>query len=103
MHARRRTLMHACMYVHNKQLLEASMIKRLEGAYSLSPLQDGNVEVCVSVCVCVCVFYLRARSLSLLSLACARPPPHTVRARTVFDALAQSGCTCLHAGGIDGT
>ena len=75
------------------------MIKRLEGAYSLSPLQDGNVEVCVCVCVCsIC-----ARALSLLSLACARPPPHTVRARTVFDALAQSGCTCLHAGGIDGT
>ena len=47
------------MHAH-MQLLEASMIKRLEGAYSLSPLQDGNVEVCV----CVCVFYLRALSLS---------------------------------------
>ena len=76
MHARRRTLMHACMYVHNKQLLEASMIKRLEGAYSLSPLQNGNVEVCV----CVCVFYLRARSLSSLARVRAASPSHRARA-----------------------
>ena len=56
------------------QLLEASMIKQLEGAYSLSPLQDGNVEVCVCVCVCVCVFYLRARSLSSLARVRAASP-----------------------------
>ena len=80
MHARRRTLMHACMYVHNKQLLEASMIKRLEGAYSLSPLQDGNVEVCVCVCVCVCVLFARALSLSSLARVRAASPSHRARA-----------------------
>jgi len=53
------------------------MIKRLEGAYSLSPLQDGNVEVCV--CVCVCVLF--ARALSLFSRSRARGLPLTPCAR----------------------
>ena len=45
-------------------------MKLLEGAYSLCPLQDGKVEVCVCVYVCVCAMSKRACGCVLLRGVC---------------------------------